>query len=46
MYVPVVVQTGVEAKEMIQVLTNISDWKVALNASYLVDSESFIKVNE
>lgn len=46
MYVPVVVQTGVEATEMIQVLTNISDWKVASNAAYLVDSESFIKVND
>lgn len=46
MYVPVVIQTGVEAKEMIQVLTNISEWKVASNASYLVDSESFIKVND
>ena len=46
MYVPVVVATGVEAKEMIQVLTDLSDWKVASNAAYLVDSESFIKVND
>lgn len=44
-YVPVVVETGVEAKDMIQVSTNISDWKVASNAYYLVDSESFIKTN-
>ncbi len=44
-YVPVVVETGVEAKDMIQVNTNISDWKIASNAYYLVDSESFIKAN-
>ncbi|MFX1705700.1 efflux RND transporter periplasmic adaptor subunit [Chitinophaga sp. CC14] len=44
-YVPVVVETGIVAKDMIQVNTNIGDWKVASNASYLVDSESFIKTN-
>ena len=44
-YVPVVVETGVVAKDMIQVITKIGDWKVASNASYLVDSESFIKTN-
>jgi hypothetical protein len=44
-YVPVVVETGISAKDMIQVNTNIADWKVASNASYLVDSESFIKTN-
>jgi len=44
-YVPVVVETGVEAKDMIQVNTNIGDWKVASNAYYMVDSESFIKTN-
>ncbi|PSL45721.1 multidrug efflux pump subunit AcrA (membrane-fusion protein) [Chitinophaga niastensis] len=44
-YVPVEVETGIEAKDMIQVNTNIGDWKVAANAAYLVDSESFIKTN-
>ncbi|RFS19456.1 efflux RND transporter periplasmic adaptor subunit [Chitinophaga silvatica] len=44
-YVPIVVETGVEAKDMIQVNTDISGWKVASNAYYLVDSESFIKPN-
>ncbi|WP_440135179.1 efflux RND transporter periplasmic adaptor subunit [Chitinophaga sancti] len=44
-YVPVQVETGIEAKDMIQVITSIGNWKVASNASYLVDSESFIKTN-
>ncbi|WP_262713226.1 efflux RND transporter periplasmic adaptor subunit [Chitinophaga japonensis] len=44
-YVPMAVETGVEAKDMIQVNTNIDGWKVASNAYYLVDSESFIKTN-
>ncbi|WP_346320906.1 efflux RND transporter periplasmic adaptor subunit [Chitinophaga sp. YIM B06452] len=44
-YVPVAVRTGAEADGMIQVLTDISAWKVASNVSYLVDSESFIKTN-
>lgn len=44
-YVPVAVKTGAEADGMIQVLTDISAWKVASNASYLVDSESFIKTD-
>ncbi|MBS0030062.1 efflux RND transporter periplasmic adaptor subunit [Chitinophaga sp. 22321] len=45
-YVPQVVQTGVEEKDMIQVITDIADWKVASNAAYLVDSESFIKTKQ
>lgn len=44
-YVPVTVETGVVAKDMIQVITDIGNWKVAVNASYLVDSESFIKTD-
>ncbi|SFE85017.1 Multidrug efflux pump subunit AcrA (membrane-fusion protein) [Chitinophaga sp. CF118] len=44
-YVPVQIETGVEVKDMIQVITDIGDWKVASNAYYLVDSESFIKTN-
>ncbi|MBV8251569.1 MAG: efflux RND transporter periplasmic adaptor subunit [Chitinophaga sp.] len=42
-YVPVVVKTGAQADDQIQVNTNISDWEIAANAAYLVDSESFIK---
>jgi Cu(I)/Ag(I) efflux system membrane fusion protein len=45
-YVPVAVVTGVEAEGMIQVMTPIGNCQVAVNASYLVDSESFIKMND
>jgi multidrug efflux pump subunit AcrA (membrane-fusion protein) len=45
-YVPVAVKTGAEADGMIQVLTGIGAWKVASNASFLVDSESFIKTDK
>ncbi|MEV4887147.1 efflux RND transporter periplasmic adaptor subunit [Chitinophaga ginsengisegetis] len=44
-YVPVTVKTGVVTKDMIQVITDIGNWKVAANAAYLVDSESFIKTD-
>lgn len=44
-YVPVAIETGVTAKDMIQVNTGIGGWEVASNAAYLVDSESFIKAN-
>lgn len=44
-YIPFEVETGVEARDMIEVRTNIGSWKVAFNAAYLVDSESFIKAN-
>jgi membrane fusion protein, copper/silver efflux system len=40
------VETGVEMKEAIQVLTDIEGWNIAPNASYLVDSESFINAND
>jgi hypothetical protein len=43
---PVEVTTGVEIKGMVQVMTAISDWKIASNAYYLADSESFINVND
>jgi hypothetical protein len=42
---PVEVKAGVELKEMVQVKTDISDWQIASNAYYLVDSESFININ-
>jgi len=45
-YVPVEITTTAETKDMVQVSTDISDWKIAANASYLVDSESFIEINK
>ncbi|MGN6510329.1 MAG: efflux RND transporter periplasmic adaptor subunit [Chitinophaga sp.] len=45
-YVPEVVKTGAEADGMIQVLSDIGAWRVASNAFYLVDSESFIKTDK
>lgn len=42
-FVPMPVETGAEAEGMIMITTAIGDWKVAENAWYLVDSESFIK---
>lgn len=35
-------QTGIYTIDKIQILSNIQDWQVAKNASYLVDSEDFI----
>ncbi|SHN40742.1 efflux RND transporter periplasmic adaptor subunit [Chitinophaga sp. CF418] len=45
-YVPVEITPGAETKDMIQITTDISTWKVAANASYLVDSESFIEIKK
>lgn len=45
LYSPIEVQTGIESEGFIQVITDIAGWQVAFNAAYLVDSESFIKVN-
>lgn len=42
-YVPVEVATGAVTPNEVQVSTHIGDWKIASNAAYLVDSESFIK---
>lgn len=42
-FVPMPVETGVEAGGMIMIKTPIGGWMIAENASYLVDSESFIK---
>ncbi len=39
---PVHVTTGIRTREHVQVLDNISNWELASNAYYLVDSESFI----
>lgn len=45
-FVPMRVETSVEAEGMVMVTTAIGDWLVAGNASYLVDSESFIKTTD
>lgn len=42
-FIPVSVKAGIKAENMVQVTEDISDWEIAANASYLVDSESFIK---
>ncbi|MGN6291795.1 MAG: efflux RND transporter periplasmic adaptor subunit [Chitinophagaceae bacterium] len=42
-FVPVPVETGAEAEGMVMITTDIGNWKVAENAWYLIDSESFIK---
>lgn len=45
-YAPKEIETGITANNMIQVKTAIADWKIASNAAYLVDSESFIKTGK
>jgi len=42
-YKPLAIHTGMKAGGYIQVPDSIATWDVAANASYLVDSESFIK---
>lgn len=42
-FIPTKVNIGSTIEGMVQILDNISDWQVAKNASYLVDSESFIR---
>jgi hypothetical protein len=43
-FIPYQVSTGVSANNQVQVMEDIGDWKIAKNAAYLIDSESFIKV--
>ncbi|MBO9634019.1 MAG: efflux RND transporter periplasmic adaptor subunit [Chitinophagaceae bacterium] len=43
---PVQVRTGVVDNERVQVLSDLSGREIATNAYYMVDSESFIKVNQ
>jgi Cu(I)/Ag(I) efflux system membrane fusion protein len=45
-FVPMEVVTGASGKDLVQVTSDISDWQVASNANYLVDSESFIKTKK
>ena len=40
---PIYVQTGLRAEGVVHILDDITGWQVAKSASYLVDSESFIR---
>jgi len=42
-FIPTKVKTGLLQNQEVQVLDEIGDWQLALNAQYLVDSESFIR---
>ena len=44
--IPKIVKSGITIAGMIQIKEDISSWQVSKNASYLVDSESFIKMTE
>ena len=43
-YVPKEVQTGIKVNGMVEIIDFIGNWQVAKNASFLVDSESFIRL--
>lgn len=43
---PVAIETGIKANGYIQVLSAIDDWKIAQNGSFLVDSESLLKIKD
>lgn len=43
-FVPKILNTGINIGGMIQVKDDIGNWKISRNAAYLVDSESFIKM--
>jgi len=43
---PISIQTGIYTVDKVQILSNIQDWQVAKNASYLVDSEDFIATDK
>ncbi|MEH6306736.1 efflux RND transporter periplasmic adaptor subunit [Olivibacter sp. CPCC 100613] len=45
-FYPVPVEVGVHTKDEIQILSNITSWRVAKDAAYLVDSEDFITANK
>jgi Cu(I)/Ag(I) efflux system membrane fusion protein len=45
MFVPKTVQTKTTANGMVLIEDDINGWDIADNAAFLVDSESFIKIN-
>ena len=44
-FIPEEIKTGSTINGMVEILEDITEWEVAQNASYLVDSESFIRIN-
>lgn len=42
-FLPKYVKVGTSVNEKVQILEDISDWDVASNAYYLIDSESFVR---
>lgn len=44
-FIPESIKTGSTINGMVEILEDITEWQVAQNASYLVDSESFIRIN-
>ncbi|RPD43508.1 efflux RND transporter periplasmic adaptor subunit [Paracnuella aquatica] len=44
-FVPRTVQTGLAVQGMVQIEDSVGGWNIAKSAAYLVDSESFIKLN-
>jgi hypothetical protein len=43
-FIPKQVQTGIKVNGMVEIKDFIGDWQIAKNASFLVDSESFIRL--
>jgi hypothetical protein len=43
-FIPREIKTKITTNEMVLIEQDISDWNIASNAAYLVDSESFIKI--
>lgn len=42
-FIPEQVQTGLKTEGLIEIKSQIGDWEIAANASFLVDNESFIR---
>jgi len=45
-FVPKKIEVGVKTDGLVQVLTPINEWAIAKDASYLIDSESFIALKD
>ena len=43
-FIPTKIKTGIRVNGLVQVLDRISGWPIAKNANFLVDSESFIRL--
>lgn len=42
-FLPVDVKSGLRTEDVVQINEDIGDWQIAVNAAFLVDSESFIR---